>query len=1004
MKQHTAQLRQELLKLGREIDNVITYGSTTLRSELFSVTPLFEGNILKSIMKQLDVETSQNIPEGTQINYQLGIKVSGNYEYLDYGNYIVYKNEVLEDKKRYKLTCYDKMLYAMKQNEALGITYPITIKNYLTALATKIGLTVKNSSFNNESIQIPDERYVGLEYTYRDILDEIAQATGSIIVINEDDQIEVKYPNNTGDNLDERFLRDINVKFGQKYGPINAVVLSRSGGSDNIYLRDEESVSQNGLCELKIEDNQLMNFNDRDQYLQGLLSAVDGLYFYINDFKSTGICYLEPADLYNITIDNQEYQCLMLNDEINITGGIEELIHTDMPEESITDYSKADKTDRRINQTYLIVDKQNQQINALISNVGEQDEKIAELTLTVSELNSKISDATDTTVTKESNTAKVTLEEINASEPVTVQIRPIGSSISYLYPRDNLYPSDTLFMPDRIIRFKNTTTNEIFDWELPDDLLYYDADNYDEFYMDYTEQICKVTKKVGYNADGTTYVLSTPTTRTFTYPSITLTEGDYEVSLPGYNSAYLFVRLMSKNIYTAQFVTRVEEQSDIRQTANNINLSVDQKLTNYSTTTEMNAAIDIKANQITSTVSSTYSTKSQTEAAKNEAIRQAGIDVDDKLEDYSTTVEMNSAIRQSANQITSTVSATYSTKTQTNAAKNEAINSANTSTDNKLKNYSTTVQMNSAITQKANEINLEVNKKVNNSDFTHAKIVAKINDSTSSVLISADKINLTGYLTISSASNTYATKSGLSAGTTTINGACITTGIIKSSNYEAGTSGTSINLSSGVIDSKNFKVTSTGNITATAGTVGGFTITDSKIYKTKSSLTSASNGVYIGTDGIALGASSKFKVTNDGALTATNATISGNITATSGTIGGATISNGVLTIKNANIESINGSKIADSSISSSKIVSLSANKISSGTISGVDIDCGRLGCSGTVSANTISGDIVYVPSWSHYEVGNDTGTSFQLIVQHEGQYWRRLTFKGGILVNVESEW
>ena len=31
-----------------------------------------------------------------------------------------------------------------------------------------------------------------------------------------------------------------------------------------------------------------------------------------------------------------------------------------MPEETETDYTKADKTDRRINQTYLIVDKQNQ--------------------------------------------------------------------------------------------------------------------------------------------------------------------------------------------------------------------------------------------------------------------------------------------------------------------------------------------------------------------------------------------------------------------------------------------------------------------------------------------------------------------------------------------------------------------------------------------------------------------------------------------------------------------
>ena len=43
----------------------------------------------------------------------------------------------------------------------------------------------------------------------------------------------------------------------------------------------------------------------------------------------------------------------------------------------------------------------------------------------------------------------------------------------------------------------------------------------------------------------------------------------------------------------------------------------------------------------------------------------------------------------------------------------------------------------------AGEIELEVEKKVDNSEYTHAKIVAKINDDTSEALIDADKINIT---------------------------------------------------------------------------------------------------------------------------------------------------------------------------------------------------------------------------------------------------------------------
>ena len=99
-------------------------------------------------------------------------------------------------------------------------------------------------------------------------------------------------------------------------------------------MRDEDSVANNGLTEIKIVDNQIMNFNNRSDYLEGILNALDGLYYYINDFNSTGILYYEVGDLYNVQIKENTYQCLMLNDEVNVTTGIEEIIYTDIPEKS----------------------------------------------------------------------------------------------------------------------------------------------------------------------------------------------------------------------------------------------------------------------------------------------------------------------------------------------------------------------------------------------------------------------------------------------------------------------------------------------------------------------------------------------------------------------------------------------------------------------------------------------------------------------------------------------
>lgn len=79
-----------------------------------------------------------------------------------------------------------------------------------------------------------------------------------------------------------------------------------------------------------------------------------------------------------------------------------------------------------------------------------------------------------------------------------------------------------------------------------------------------------------------------------------------------------------------------------------------------------------------------------------------------------------------------------------------------------------------------------------------------------------------------------------------------------------------------------------GKITATSGFIGngsnGFTIGNTAIYNRLSSLSGNQNGIYLGTDGIALGGG-KFKVTSAGALTATSADIKGKITATSGYIG-----------------------------------------------------------------------------------------------------------------------
>ena len=133
--------------------------------------------------------------------------------------------------------------------------------------------------------------------------------------------------------------------------------------------------------------------------------------------------------------------------------------------------------------------------------------------------------------------------------------------------------------------------------------------------------------------------------------------------------------------------------ADITQVSQNLSK-------NYSTTSQMNTAINAKANEITSSVSATYATKNQ-------------------LNNYSTTSQMNSAIAQKANEITSSVSNTYATISALNTAngkisaleswRSEAslkiTDSAIISTVTQSSTYETSV--NSLIEQKADSIRMK---------------------------------------------------------------------------------------------------------------------------------------------------------------------------------------------------------------------------------------------------------------------------------------------------------
>ena len=349
-------------------------------------------------------------------------------------------------------------------------------------------------------------------------------------------------------------------------------MLARAGESDKIYKKDQNSIGKNGLCELMIKENQFMNFNDRVDYLQELSDKLFGVEYYLNDFVSTGIMYYDLLDMYNIEIFGKTYNCLMLNDEQNITQGLEENIHTDRPETSETDYKKADTTDRKINQTYLIVDKQNQKIEGVISQIGDRSEKTTTITADIDGLNSKVSNIVDLTETT-SGVGTLTLDNCANGELLQLNIYGNNTVFAPLVLSDDLYLSNSLFLRDVesiliVTDEKGNTTN--YNLKIKDTLRQKNNIR-DEYILDGGK--AKIIRRI--NQDGS--VKDNEEIEDLGELHIILEQGKNTIQIKDF-SAEMQVKWAQKSDLTDTFATKVQLNTSITQTSTQIMTEVNKKV------------------------------------------------------------------------------------------------------------------------------------------------------------------------------------------------------------------------------------------------------------------------------------------------------------------------------------------------------------------------------------------------------------------------------------------
>ena len=581
----------------------------------------FEGNLFKTIMKQIEI-TVKNAGElkDKNVNFQYGIYVNNDFEYIDLGDY--YIKDVDDDKGKTELivTGYDKMIHFMKtfKQSELQLTYPCTMLTLVQKMCEVCGVELYSTNFFNADLQVDEDYFTAQELTYRDVLEKVAESTETTIFIKDNKLYLHKLADSTVEKLDASYLTGLTVK--EKFGPVNALVLGRGDVEDNVEAKDNTSITQNGRCEIRFDENEFVEYQ-REQVIDEMFEQIKGLEYYAFEGSDVGVMWLEPCDLIEVE-DNEEstYKTIYLKANITINTGISSDIEADIPKETNTEYKVTTKEEKKTLKVERLAKKNEGQIQDLIQETSEQGQKITEveqtvdgITQTVSSIETKVETVEDKAdsaqevadnATKQIETTTKKLSQIEQTvDNITQTVSSVETKVETVENK-----ADTAQSTANKAQSTANTANT-------------NAQNAQKTANNTTTQITTTNQKVSQIEQ--------------TVSNITQSVSEVEEK----------VETVEGKADTAQNTANTANAT-ANQAKNTANSTNNNLATNYYTKTETNSQIKQKADSITSSVSKTYSTKTETTNAKNEAINSANANTDKKLQNYTVTEQLGTVIEQ----------------------------------------------------------------------------------------------------------------------------------------------------------------------------------------------------------------------------------------------------------------------------------------------------------------------------------------------------------------------
>ena len=556
----------------------------------------FDGQLFKTIMKQIEIsiKNAGDIKE-KDVNFKYGLFIKNKYEYVNLGNYFIKDIEDSKKKNEMLVTGYDRMIRFMKifKQSEIGLSYPCRLGKLTQRIGEICDVELYNTDFFNSDLEVSEDFFSKQDLTYRDILDKIAQLTLSTIFIKENRLYIKSVTNEVLERLDKSYVTDLVIK--EKFGPLNALVLGRGDIEDNIEETDQKSIEQNGRCEIRFDENEFIEFQ-REKVIKEMFNQIKGLEYYAFEASDLGVLWLEPGDC--IELGDREdnfYKSYYLKANITINTGIVSDSEAEMLEESNTEYKVTTKEEKRTLKVERLAKKNEGLIQDLTQETTENTEKLTKHEQTIESISDKVSHIEETTNAIEGNKT-ISLGNAVAGELIELHIYGNNDVFSSLKIGDDVVLSDDLYLiGDSIIVVTDSKGNsKEYELGITETLKQKDG-IYDEYVL--KDGKAQIIRRI--NIDGT--IKAKETIEDLGAFSIELFDGTNTLSIKNY-TAVLKAKFAIQNDMTNIYASKVEMNSAIEQTAEQVDINVNKKLESYSKTTEMNAAIKLVSDNITSEV------------------------------------------------------------------------------------------------------------------------------------------------------------------------------------------------------------------------------------------------------------------------------------------------------------------------------------------------------------------------------------------------------------------